>query len=230
MSTPAQIAANIANAQASTGPRTAEGKATSSQNGVKLGLFASRDFVRPEEQQAYADLNAELLRDLAPVGVLERNLVDEIRRAMWRLRRCGDVEANLILRLDDHRGYVFDPMEAADPAAEKIQRSVDRARAQAHRLLHKCTAELRRLQTDRQYAQEFFFEDADTSDIGIADWRAITKAHGERTRGELRQKKLDRLDNMLSMVQRAATEASAASGMPLTNQTRSEAQEAQKAA
>jgi len=214
MPTPAQIAANIANAQASTGPRTAEGKATSSQNGVKLGLFATRDFVRPEEQRAYADLSAELLRDLAPVGVLERNLVDEIRRAMWRLRRCGDVEANLILRLDDHRGYVFDPMEAVDPAAEKIQRSVDRARAQAHRLLHKCTAELRRLQTDRQYAQEFFFEDADTSDIGIADWRAITKARRP----------------LVSVARDSSKAASAASEMPLTNQTRSEAQEAQKAA
>ena len=149
MPTPAQIAANIANAQASTGPRTAEGKATSSQNGVKLGLFASRDFVRPEEQRAYADLNAELLRDLAPVGVLERNLVDEIRRTMWRLRRCGDVEANLILRLDDHPGYVFDPMEAVDPAAEKIQRSVDRARGQAFHILRHASAELRRLQTAR---------------------------------------------------------------------------------
>jgi hypothetical protein len=214
MPTPAQIAANIANAQASTGPRTAEGKATSSQNGVKLGLFASRDFVRPEEQQAYADLNAELLRDLAPVGVLERNLVDEIRRAMWRLRRCGDVEANLILRLDDHRGYVFDPMEAVDPAAEKIQRSVDRARAQAHRLLHKCTAELRRLQTDRHFAQELFAEDADTSDTGIADWRAITKARRP----------------LVSVARDSSKAASAASEMPLTNQTRSEAQEAQKAA
>ena len=58
---------------------------------------------------------------------------------------------------------------------------------QAHRLLHKCTAELRRLQTDGHYAQELFFEGADTSDIGIADWRAVTKAHGERTRVELRQ-------------------------------------------
>ena len=226
MSTPAQLAANLANAQASTGPRTEEGKAASSKNATKHGLFATHDFIRPGEEPLYAELDDSLRLDLAPSGILEHNLVDEIRRAMWRLRRCGQVEESFIATLDADAQP--DPMQN-EPAA-KLQASVDRARAQSHRLLHKCTAELRRLQTDRQYAQEFFFEDADTSDIGIADWRAITKAHGERTRGELRQKKLDRLDNMLSMVQRAATEASAASGMPLTNQTRSEAQEAQKAA
>ena len=55
------------------------------------------------------------------------------------------------------------------------------------------------LQTERQYAKEFFFDGADITDIGIADWRAITKAHGERTRVELRQKKLDGLDNILNI-------------------------------
>ena len=41
-------------------------------------------------------------------------------------------------------------METNNPDAEKVQKSVDRSRAQAHRLLHKCTAELRKLQTERQ--------------------------------------------------------------------------------
>jgi len=117
-----------------------------------------------------------------------------------------------------------DPLASDDARAEKIQRSVDRARAQAHRLLHKCTAELRRLQTDRHYAQELFFEGADTSDIGIADWRAITKAHGDRTRVELRQKKLDKLHNTLAMVQRVASEAGR--NLTATMQTQSAAENA----
>ena len=211
MSTPAQISANIANAKLSSGPRTDTGKATSAKNGITLGLFTSGDFVRPSEREAYASLQAQLNLELAPVGVLETTLVEEIRRATWKLRRCGEVEANLAPSADD---ATQDPLESDDARAEKIQRSVDRARAQAHRLLHKCTAELRRLQTDRHFAQELFAEDADTSDTGIADWRAITKARRP----------------LVSVARDSSKAASAASEMPLTNQTRSEAQEAQKAA
>jgi hypothetical protein len=221
MSTPAQIAANTANAQSSTGPRSETGKATSSKNGIREGLFTTNDFVRPAHQPAYDELNAELQSDLAPVGILERNLVDEIRGAMWRLRRCGEVEANLVATLGDDQ---LDPMETENARAEKTQRSVDRARAQAHRLLHKCTAELRRLQTERQYAKEFFFDGADITDIGIADWRAVTKAHGQRTIVELRQKKLDRLDNILNISQRCAGEVSTL--CTDTMQTQSEAKQA----
>ena len=149
MATAAQIAANQRNAQASTGPRTEEGKSASSSNGITLGLFTRRDFIRPAEESDYAKLQSDLERELAPVGVLENTLVEEIRRATWRLRRCGEVEANLLLRLNDNPIYINDPMEAFDRNAHRIQNSVDRARSQAHRLLHKSTAELRKLQTER---------------------------------------------------------------------------------
>ena len=43
------------------------------------------------------------------------------------------------------------PWKPPTQDAAKAQLSVDRARSQAHRLLHKSTAELRRLQTERQY-------------------------------------------------------------------------------
>ena len=204
MSTPAQIAANIANAQSSTGPRTQAGKAASSQNGVKLGLFTAGDFVRPVDQTAYDELNAELLHDLTPVGILERNLVDEIRRAMWRLRRCGEVEAHLVIGLDDGTGFIFDPMETTNAEAEKVQKSVDRARAQAHRLLHKCTAELSKLQTNRQIAKEFLREAADASDTGIADMRAVTR--------------VKRRNNVIPIDQKAVSETDT---VPVTTQTQS---------
>jgi len=154
MATAAQIAANQRNAQSSTGPRTEEGKATSALNGITLGLFTRRDFIRPKEESDYAKLQADLERELAPVGVLENTLVEEIRRATWRLRRCGEVEAGLLLRLNDNPTYIMDPMEAPDRNAHKIQNSVDRARSQAHRLLHKSTAELRKLQAERRQNPE----------------------------------------------------------------------------
>jgi hypothetical protein len=149
MSTAAQISANIANAQSSCGPRSEAGKAVSSKNSVVFGLY-SGDFIRPGEESVHATLNAALRQETTPVGVLEDNLVEEIRRAMWRLRRCGAVEAHMAIGLDNGSGYIFDPMETANAGAEKVQKSVDRARSQAHRLLHKCTAELRNLQTARR--------------------------------------------------------------------------------
>jgi hypothetical protein len=179
MSTAAQIAANIANAQASTGPRTTEGKARSSKNSITLGLF-SGDFIRPGEEGAYAAFDVALFRDLAPVGLLEEILVEEIHRAMWRLRRCGEVEAHLVVGLDAGTDYIFDPMETANPGAEKVQRSVDRSRSQAHRLLHKSTAELRKIQTERQYRNETFDADTDRSALGLADCQSIAKISDKR--------------------------------------------------
>ena len=143
MATAAQIAANQRHDQA-----------TSALNGITLGLFTRRDFIRPKEESDYAKLQADLERELAPVGVLENTLVEEIRRATWRLRRCGEVEAGLLLRLNDNPTYIMDPMEAPDRNAHKIQNSVDRARSQAHRLLHKSTAELRKLQAERRQNPE----------------------------------------------------------------------------
>jgi hypothetical protein len=211
MSTEAQIAANIANAESSTGPRTEAGKAKSAQNGLTNGLFAAADFIRPGEENDHNELSAALRTELAPAGILEQNLVDEIRRAMWRLRRCGQVEANLVVGLDDGSGYIFDPMESENPYVDKAQKSVDRARAQAHRLLHKCTAELRKLQTDRQCAQELLSEGIGNTPTGIADPRPIAKARIQRQK-ELR-----------SGLPTSEKNARKPRTMPFTNQTRSAA-------
>ena len=53
MSTKAQINANQQNAQKSTGPRTAHGKAVVSQNAVKHGLFAAEAVINGKNQADY---------------------------------------------------------------------------------------------------------------------------------------------------------------------------------
>ncbi len=60
MSTSAQIAANIANAQLSTGARTPEGHAVSSRNATTHGLFTKSDFIRPGEEDTYAQAKSDL--------------------------------------------------------------------------------------------------------------------------------------------------------------------------
>jgi hypothetical protein len=132
MATEAQIAANRANAQLSTGPRTAEGKARTAQNSVSSGLFAARDYVRPEEAGEYYQLHETLWKELHPATLMENIQAAEIITASWRLHRCAGLEEALD--------------SAADPVAE--QKSIDRARIQAHGLVLRATAELRRLRKD----------------------------------------------------------------------------------
>jgi hypothetical protein len=142
MSTEAQIAANRRNAEASTGPRTAEGKARVSRNSTTFGLYSAGDVVRPEEESLYQAFCEDFQQQLAPQGAMETSLAAEIVHAAWRLRRCAKAES----ALETQSG--LDPM--LDPATAAAWNSIDRARAQALRHFQRASAELRRLQTERQ--------------------------------------------------------------------------------
>jgi vacuolar-type H+-ATPase subunit H len=88
------------------------------------------------------------------------------------------VESHLVIILNDGEHYIPDPMETTSPHAEKMQKSVDRARAQAHRLMHKATAELRKLQTERHFRQQNAEAESDLPQaqaIGLADTQALAK-------------------------------------------------------
>jgi hypothetical protein len=79
--------------------------------------------------------------ELAPVTLIEQSLTAEITGATWRLRRCSAVEGEIASTL------AYDPM--LDERSEKSRRSIDRARASAHSLLHRSINQLRKLQTER---------------------------------------------------------------------------------
>ena len=121
----------------STGPRTESGKAASSKNATKSGLYSAHDFLLEGEHAAYEkEINA-LWDDLQPKGILEQLFTQEIMSANWRLRRCRLVEAGISSR-------EFSPEEMANK-----QKSVDRARSHSHSMLRRSLAELRKLQTER---------------------------------------------------------------------------------
>jgi len=128
---------------ASTGPRTEAGKAKSSRNAIRTGLYAARDFIRKGEEEEYAQTLMNLMDELTPEGILEQTFATEIMGATWRLRRCRLIE-EAFGAIDD---LDFDPM--TDERTEKQQRSVDRARAQSHLILRRSIDELRKLQTAR---------------------------------------------------------------------------------
>jgi hypothetical protein len=92
MATEAQIEANRANAQKSTGPRTPEGKEKASHNALKHGLLAKDVVVMGEDIDDFALFRDELGAELAPVGLVEARLVERIAGLMWRLQRAERVQ------------------------------------------------------------------------------------------------------------------------------------------
>ncbi len=88
MASEAQILANRANAQKSTGPRTAEGKAVVSQNAVTHGFLARETVIQGEDAGEFTFYRDRKLRDLAPVRDEETEMAERVVDLAWRLRRA----------------------------------------------------------------------------------------------------------------------------------------------
>jgi hypothetical protein len=96
MATEAQILANRCNAQKSTGPRTAEGKAIVSQNAFKHGLTADHDVIFTESQADFELYRDQMLDELDPVGTMESMLAERIVSLSWRLKRANCIQNQAI--------------------------------------------------------------------------------------------------------------------------------------
>jgi len=93
MASVAQIQANRSNAQKSTGPRTAEGKATASHNAVKHGLLAEQVVIHGEDPAEFDLYREGMLEELAPEGVVETILAERAVSLAWRLRRAERLQS-----------------------------------------------------------------------------------------------------------------------------------------
>jgi hypothetical protein len=129
MSTELKIETNRANAQFSTGPRTEEGKARSSQNARKHGLTAQQSIVNPEEQEEFEELLAHYQKDIQPQGAIQQTLFDELVTASWNLRRVRILQSQTDMR---------------DPLSERLARHHTRF----ERTYQRALKELKALQTD----------------------------------------------------------------------------------
>jgi hypothetical protein len=95
MSTQKQINANRKNAQKSTGPRTAEGKAAVSHNAVKHGIFTN-SVVFGENEADYEAFHDNMLAELDPVGAVETTMAERIISLWWRLKRAEHMQNEVI--------------------------------------------------------------------------------------------------------------------------------------
>jgi hypothetical protein len=108
MTTKRQTAANRRNAKRSTGPKTPEGKARSSQNRMTHGLLSRQVLLREEEPDLFRQVWGALWEELRPVGELETYLAARIVSGIWRMNRIARIEAQL---------FNESPLRAADPDA-----------------------------------------------------------------------------------------------------------------
>jgi len=98
MSSKLQIAANRRNASKSTGPRSIEGKAVSSRNSFKTGIYSESLIVEGEKGEDLNLLVNEYFTRFRPSTPEDRALVDALAHDEWLLRRFRRIEAQIFER------------------------------------------------------------------------------------------------------------------------------------
>jgi hypothetical protein len=144
MSTPAQIAANQANAQHSTGPKTAEGLAASTKNNRKHGLtMTGSDFtLHPDEcQEDFDRLLAGLRVEHQPSTETEALFVDHMAEHEWLRKRATRLQEDCF---DSLTGHVSDP---------KLFTLYLRYQTTHERAFHKCLNDLLKLRSEKRKAE-----------------------------------------------------------------------------
>jgi len=156
----AQLAANRANAQLSTGPRTSAGVAKSSLNALKSGLTGRTVLLPNEDVAEYEQHIACYYAELSPIGQRESDLVQSIAETAWRLKRIPLLESSIyavgsIELAEEYADYDADMRPSMIQLAvhlkyEKQIRNLQLQEARLVRRREKEMAELRQLQEIRK--------------------------------------------------------------------------------
>ena len=178
-----RLAANRANAQLSTGPRTAEGKAVSSLNAVKTGLCGRAVLLADEEEAAdYREHVERVYAWWKPANVEEHALVQSLADTQWRLESIPGLESALYAQAR-LRGEPV--LQHPDPVAQRLllqaQAEVAEAKALKNLRLHE-----RRLQ--RQYEKD----KAELNDLVHQRWereRRQQEAEAQRQQQEAEEQR-----------------------------------------
>lgn len=169
MLSPARLAANLANAQKSTGPATDLGKQASSLNRTDHGLTAKHSLLPGENPDEYLTFRERMLRETKAEGPTEEILADRIVDCAWRLRRLGRIEAeafrflydqDLVGRIEQRAGRVPRPTTRLGAnvhyaATHGVSlKNLHRYEVQLERSLYEAITQLRQLQSTRASLNE----------------------------------------------------------------------------
>src|SRR5271154_4992666 len=95
MTSDKQIAANRANSEKSTGPKTPETKAISAMNALRHGMTGQVNLMPEEDREAHDKFCAGIVECLAPVGALETQFAQSAAEDNWRANRGRAIETNM---------------------------------------------------------------------------------------------------------------------------------------
>ena len=130
MPTPAQISANQANAQHSTGPKTEAGKAACALNNFRHGLAGLFSVLPSEDAAQYQALTEALRQEHQPATASELILVEKLAQHFWLSQRA---------------------QRLADQAADETKFSVLLRYQSTHdRNFHKCLEQLAKLRAEKR--------------------------------------------------------------------------------
>jgi hypothetical protein len=141
MSTSAQIRANQANAQKSTGPTSEQGKAASSRNNFRHGFRGKFNFLSNEDTDEFADMHAEFCQEHQPATITEQVLVQSLVEHRW-----------LVLRARRLQGGILNANIHPDDLVKDMTLWM-RYETQHERAFMKCLTELRNLREERRRAE-----------------------------------------------------------------------------
>ena len=151
MATDKQIAANRANAQKSSGPRTEEGKAASSRNNFRHGLTIRGFIVLSGQEDAFELLEADLRSHLVPLGPVQEIVFKRALESAWNLERCRQAAVTLHARAGSSD---VDPLLDLNNAASYS--NIQKYAREAENSLYKAMRELGKLQAEKQFRHEKF--------------------------------------------------------------------------
>lgn len=158
----------------STGPKTAQGKARSSQNAFKHGLSSAQTFIPDHLKPLHQEITRDLREAILPEGTLEDDAAAQLCDARFQMERVRLLQGDLV-RQSASRG--LDPL--ADPTVQKQYDRLERYHRSAQATFRANMRELRKLQCERQNRYELFTADAVFP--GLADMRqAFRLAHAEK--------------------------------------------------
>ena len=146
MTTTQQPGADRAHPSRSTGPRSAGGKARSSMNALKTGVYAKSLIIPGEDPDQLATLLQEYFERYRPSAPEQRDQLDIMVRATWTLRRLSAAEAQVWI-------YEIDRTSKFNPAAPPLGAafiSCDRTLAR----LQRCVNSTQRNYRDALYQLE----------------------------------------------------------------------------
>jgi len=102
----AQLAANRANAQHSTGPTSTAGKEKSSQNRTTHGLSGAFRLLGWEDAEQFKELVTSLYGEHKPTTDSEYRLVDSMTQHFWLMQRALTLQDQLLMQPElDHKTF-----------------------------------------------------------------------------------------------------------------------------